>query len=114
MKLFGCLVAVLLMALPLLASGPPALCKPCLFYAGDIDPNSMFATLFYDEDTLQFPQTKTYAEFTVPNERVLNIDGILFQIMLQSPPIRRVPPGKFEQATFLLTVVLWLRREVGR
>lgn len=40
-------------------SGAPALCKPCLFYAGDLSPSDPNADGFPDMDTLVLPDTKT-------------------------------------------------------
>jgi hypothetical protein len=56
------LVLVSFLAVSALAQpGPPGLCRPCLFYAGDLNPNDPQADAFPDMYTFVFPDTKTYA-----------------------------------------------------
>ena len=63
-----------------LAQGPPPLCKPCLFYGGDMGQTDPDSTIFYNENTPQFLDTSTYGAITVPKNRSLLIEGILFQV----------------------------------
>jgi hypothetical protein len=62
-------------------SGPPALCKPCLFYAGDFDPMGPNAADFPDENTLEYDNVKTYGAVSIPGNHDVLIEGILFQIV---------------------------------
>jgi hypothetical protein len=64
-------------------SGPPALCKPCLFYGGDLNPSDANADVFYNESTLNDPDTQTFGAITVPNGHTILIEGILFQTIFQ-------------------------------
>ena len=59
---------------------PPALCHPCLFYGGDLDPNAGTAEGFSDENTLLINGSSTYASFNVPAGGQAKITGILFNI----------------------------------
>src|SRR5690242_4277480 len=63
-------------------SGPPALCKPCLFYGGDMD-GGVDEAGFYNEDILRDHQTQTFGEIAVPKGRAILIEGILFQTLFQ-------------------------------
>jgi hypothetical protein len=67
-------------------SGPPALCNPCLFYGGDESPTDPDSTIFYNENTPAFPNTSTYGAVTIPRNRSVLIEGILFQVMEVTPP----------------------------
>lgn len=59
---------------------PPSLCKPCLFYGGDLDPNAGTAEGFSDENTLLVTGSSTYASFNVPAGGQAKIEGILFNV----------------------------------
>jgi hypothetical protein len=59
---------------------PPALCHPCLFYGGDLDPNAGTAEGFSDENTLFVNGSSTYASFNVPAGGQAKVTGILFNI----------------------------------
>jgi hypothetical protein len=59
---------------------PPALCKPCLFYGGDLDPSAGTAEGFSDENTLLVTGSSTYASFNVPTGAQAKITGILFNL----------------------------------
>jgi hypothetical protein len=61
-------------------SGPPALCKPCLFYGGDYDQNDVNSASLDDENTLAFPDTSTYGALRVPGNHIILVEGILFQL----------------------------------
>jgi hypothetical protein len=61
-------------------SGPPALCKPCLFYAGDYDQTDPNSTAFPDENTSVYDNVKTYGAVTIPQEHSALLYGLLFQI----------------------------------
>ena len=61
-------------------SGPPALCKPCLFYGGDVDPADPNSYGLQDENTLFYPNTSTYGAVKVPKGHNVLVEGILFQI----------------------------------
>ena len=74
----------LLAVLPTFAdgqSGPPALCKPCLFYGGDFDehdPNSFYLA---DENTNVYSDTSTYGAVTIPANHSALLEGFFFQII---------------------------------
>jgi hypothetical protein len=59
----------------------PKLCKPCLFYGGDVGPNDPNANAFWNENTLRDNDTQTFGELTVPKGRAILIQGILFQTL---------------------------------
>lgn len=61
----------------------PKLCKPCLFYGGDLDENNANSNAFWNEKTVRDPNTQTYGIITVPKHHVLLIEGILFQTLFQ-------------------------------
>jgi hypothetical protein len=62
-------------------SGPPALCKPCLFYAGDFDPTGFYSAAFPDENTFVYDNVKTYGAITIPRNHEVLVEGILFQVV---------------------------------
>src|SRR5580698_2795114 len=63
-------------------SGPPAICKPCLFYGGDLNPADPNAEAFLNEETVNaFAQT--YGAITVPTNHAVLVEGILFQIIIE-------------------------------
>jgi hypothetical protein len=70
-----CLLSVAAIA----QSGPPALCKPCLFYGGDFS-NDLNSYALWDENTLFYPNTSTYGAVRVPKGHSVVVEGILFQI----------------------------------
>jgi hypothetical protein len=81
MTLF-CFVLVSVLSLSALAqSGPPALCKPCLFYGGDFDQTDPNSTAFPDENTLAYAATDTYGALKIPQNHGALVEGILFQII---------------------------------
>ncbi len=57
---------------------PPALCSPCLFYGGDLDPNDLNAAGMSDENTLLIPGSNTYGAVAIP--RSVTVSGILFNV----------------------------------
>lgn len=59
---------------------PPALCSPCIFYGGDLNPDDGQATGFSDENTLLISGSSTYANFTVPTGGKVKVTGILFNV----------------------------------
>lgn len=58
----------------------PALCNPCLFYSGDLNPNDGQADGFSDENTLLVTGGSTYAPVLVPQHINVNLTGILFNV----------------------------------
>ena len=58
----------------------PALCNPCLFYSGDLNPNDGQADGFSDENTLLITGGSTYAPVLVPEHINVNLTGILFNV----------------------------------
>jgi hypothetical protein len=77
-----CLALVnLLSCLAVAQSGPPPLCKPCLFYAGDFDMNDPNSLAFDDENTLAYPDTSTYGAVQIPRNHTVLVEGLLFQII---------------------------------
>jgi len=62
---------------------PPALCSPCLFYGGDLDPNDFNAAGLSDENTLLIVGgSNTLGEITTP--RSITVSGILFNVQASS------------------------------
>jgi hypothetical protein len=58
---------------------PPALCSPCLFYGGDLDPNDQNAAGMSDENTLLIVGgSNTYGAITTP--RSVTVSGILVNV----------------------------------
>jgi hypothetical protein len=58
----------------------PALCNPCLFYSGDLNPADGQATGFSDENTLLISGSSTYAAVQMPKHTNANLTGILFNV----------------------------------
>jgi len=58
----------------------PALCNPCLFYGGDINPNDPNAVGYSDENTTQVSGSSTYGAVAIPAGHTATIGGILFNI----------------------------------
>ncbi len=58
----------------------PALCNPCLFYSGDLNPADGQAAGMSDENTLLVTGSSTYAPVLVPEKINANLTGILFNI----------------------------------
>lgn len=76
-----CVALMMLASLTCAAqSGPPTLCKPCLFYGGDFDDNDQNSTLLYDENTGTYPESSTYGVLNLPPYHSLLVEGMLFQI----------------------------------
>ena len=60
---------------------PPALCSPCLFYGGDINPSALNAAGMSDENTLLITGgSSTYAEVDIPTGVTANVWGIVFNV----------------------------------
>jgi hypothetical protein len=59
---------------------PPALCDPCLFYGGDLNPVAPNAAGMSDENTLFIPGSSTYASFNVASGAAVTITGILVNV----------------------------------
>jgi len=75
-------VGLLLVSLNAVAqSGPPKLCKPCLFYAGDLD-GGVNANGFPNESMVSDPGTQTFGEIMIPEGRSILVEGILFQTLI--------------------------------
>jgi len=58
---------------------PPGLCRPCLFYGGDLPTDSNAAGLS-DENTLSVPGSSTYTAFNVPSGVTARVTGILVNV----------------------------------
>lgn len=69
----------------------PTLCKPCVFYGGDFNPNDPNAEGFANGNTLLVPDTEVYAAVDVPKNVNGAITGILFMISATA--------GAFDPAT---------------
>jgi hypothetical protein len=59
---------------------PPALCSPCLFYGGDLNPGDSNAAGLSDENTLLIPGSTTYGSINVPTGVTATVWGILFNV----------------------------------
>jgi len=58
---------------------PPALCNPCLFYGGDLNPSSSNAAGMSDENTLLIVGgSSTYGAVNIPS--TANVYGIVFNV----------------------------------
>jgi hypothetical protein len=57
---------------------PPALCDPCMFYSGDLNPSDLNAAGFSDENSLLIPGSSTYGAFS-PTTTV-TVTGILVNV----------------------------------
>jgi len=64
---------------PLKSSPPsaPAYCRPCLFYGGDIDPNSPTVNGLSNENTLLVSDTTAFVPFIVPGGQTWQVSGLL-------------------------------------
>lgn len=58
----------------------PALCNPCLFYSGDLNPADGQAAGFSNEDTLLVTGSATYAPVNIPKGITASLTGILFNV----------------------------------
>src|SRR5580700_9041838 len=83
--LAGVLAAITLTIWAHAQSGPPALCKPCLFYGGDSNVLNIDDTIFSNEDTLSSLST-VYGTIRVPANHSVLIEGILFQVDMTNFP----------------------------
>lgn len=59
---------------------PPALCSPCLFYGGDLNPTDPNAAGMSDENTLLVLGSSTYSAYTVPTGVTAKVTGILYNV----------------------------------
>ncbi|HWY22226.1 MAG TPA: hypothetical protein VNX26_13455 [Candidatus Acidoferrum sp.] len=58
-----------------------ALCNPCLFYGGDLNPSDANAAGMSDENTLLIPGgSSTYGEVNIPSGTTVTVKGILFNV----------------------------------
>lgn len=67
------------LAIEPLRTGPPPqppYCKPCLFYGGDLNPVSVNANGFANENTLLVADTTLYVPFTVPSGQEWQVSGL--------------------------------------
>jgi hypothetical protein len=58
----------------------PALCNPCLFYSGDLNPADGQAAGYSDENTLLVSGSSTYAAVNIPKGITGSLTGILFNV----------------------------------
>jgi hypothetical protein len=63
-------------------SGPPTICKPCLFYSGDLSPSDPNAEAFPNEYTLT-ASASTYGAIWVPYNQTVLVEGVLFQTVVE-------------------------------
>ena len=69
-------------------SGPPAICKPCLFYGGDLNASDPSAAVFPNENTEIISETETYGAISIPKSKEVAVEGILFQTVIEfGPPL---------------------------
>jgi hypothetical protein len=64
-------------------SGPPAICKPCLYYSGDLSPSDPSAEVFLNEETIS-TVADTFGAVLVPRNRAVMVEGLLFQTVIES------------------------------
>lgn len=66
-------------------SGPPSYCKPCLFYAGDFDPNASDADGLANEvDIIVSTGAAVYTPFIVPHGKTWKVTGLFVNAFLGS------------------------------
>ena len=59
----------------------PALCNPCLFYGGDLNPSNANAAGMSDENTLLIlGGSSTYGEVNIPSGTTVTVKGALFNV----------------------------------
>jgi hypothetical protein len=58
----------------------PALCNPCLFYGGDLNPSDPNAAGLSDENTLFILGSSTYGEVNIPSGTTVTVKGALFNV----------------------------------
>ena len=64
-----------------LAPNPPAACRPCLFYGGDLNPNDPNASGLSDENTLLvMGGGSTYGAVNIPPGNTATVQGVLFNV----------------------------------
>lgn len=72
------------------ASGPPAFCKPCLWYSGDFNPYNSKANGSSNEMDIIASQAVVSVPFTVPKGKIWKITGafgvVISQIDVIDPP----------------------------
>jgi hypothetical protein len=72
------------------APTPPSFCKPCLWYAGDFNPNNSNANGLPNEKDLTVSGSAVYVPFTVPPGKMWRITGVfgvvLSEIDVIDPP----------------------------
>jgi hypothetical protein len=61
--------------------GPPAACKPCLFYGGDINPTDPFVFGYPNGNSLTRPLNETLGAVQVPAGAKANVKGLLFNVL---------------------------------
>lgn len=64
-----------------IAPTPPALCKPCAFYGGDLAPNDANATGLSDENTFLVPGSSTYTALDIPGGASISVKGLLINVI---------------------------------
>jgi hypothetical protein len=57
------------------APKPPSFCKPCLWYAGDFNPNNSKANAISNERDITVNQSAVYVPFTVPKGKIWRVTG---------------------------------------
>jgi hypothetical protein len=73
------------------APTPPSFCKPCLWYAGDFNPNNSKANALSNERDFLVSQSAVYVPFTVPRGKIWKITGA-FGIVLS--PVNMIDPAQ--------------------
>jgi hypothetical protein len=64
-------------------SGPPAICKPCLYYSGDLSPSDPSAEVFLNEETIS-TAADTFGAVLVPQYCSVLVEGLLFQTVIEA------------------------------
>lgn len=57
---------------------PPTLCRPCVFYGGDLDPSNANSAGLSDENTIFIPNSSTYGAVSFPN--TVSIYGLVVNV----------------------------------
>jgi hypothetical protein len=83
-------------------SGPPAICKPCLFYGGDFNSSDPNAEIFANENTIGTGELRTYPAITIPRNHAILLEGILFQTVVEFGEGQRLEQATWEIRTNIL------------
>jgi hypothetical protein len=76
-----CALAALAQNVSTMEPMPPPICKPCLFYGGDITPSDPNADAFPDGNTLIIGGSETLGAVKIPSGHQAVVEGLLFNAL---------------------------------